>query len=109
MGMDLVEIVLRAEETFGVDLPDDECEQIRTVGDLYRLVLSKLQLPYVQVSEVEAGNKGRNCSPLRTSSLSSWSPPDVWRTVKGIVVEQLRVDENDVIEDADFQRDLLCE
>ncbi len=82
MGMDLVEIVLRAEETFGVDLPDGECEQIRTVGDLYRLVLSKLQLPYVQVSEVEAGNKGRNCSPLRTSSLYSWSPPDVWRTVK---------------------------
>jgi hypothetical protein len=39
-------------------------------------------LPYVQVSEVEAGNKGRNCSPLRTSSLYSWSPPDVWRTVK---------------------------
>jgi acyl carrier protein len=35
MGMDLVEIVLRAEETFGVDLPDDECDQIRMVGDLF--------------------------------------------------------------------------
>ena len=46
MGLDTVEIVLRTEETFNVDLPDDECGMVVTVGDLYRLVLSELELPY---------------------------------------------------------------
>lgn len=42
MGLDVVEIVLRVEETFAVDLPDDELESVSTVGGLYKLVLSKL-------------------------------------------------------------------
>jgi len=42
MGLDVVELVLRVEETFGIDLPDDELQSVRTVGDLYQLVLSKL-------------------------------------------------------------------
>jgi acyl carrier protein len=40
MGLDTVEIVLRTEETFNIDLPDEECSKVITVGDLYRLVLS---------------------------------------------------------------------
>lgn len=106
MGLDTVEIVLRTEETFDIDLPDAECETIVTVGDLYRLVLSKLELPYVQASEVEAGTKGRDRSHLRMPSLSSWSPPDVWRTLKGIIVDQLQIEEEDVKEEAAFSRDL---
>ena len=106
MGLDTVEIVLRTEETFNIDLPDAECERIVTVGDLYRLVLSKLELPYVQANEIEAGTNGRDRSHLRMPSLSSWSPPDVWRTVKGIIVDQLQVEGEDVKEEAAFSRDL---
>lgn len=42
MGLDTVEIVLRVEETFGVDLPNVEIELVATVGDLYKLLLSVL-------------------------------------------------------------------
>ena len=50
MGVDTVEIVLRTEEMFNVDLPDDECSRIVTIDDLYRVLLSKLELRYVQAS-----------------------------------------------------------
>src|ERR1700677_3880962 len=50
MGLDTVEIVLRVEETFGVDLPDDELGSVATVGDLYKLVLSRLDGSYACLS-----------------------------------------------------------
>jgi hypothetical protein len=50
MGLDSVEIVLRIEETFGVDLPDDAISSIRTVGELYTLLLSKLDGGYACLS-----------------------------------------------------------
>ena len=34
MGLDSVELIIRTEDVFSVDLTDDECSQIRTVGDL---------------------------------------------------------------------------
>jgi acyl carrier protein len=45
--LDTVELVMRVEETFALHLPDSECEQVRTVGDLYRLLLAKPGLPHV--------------------------------------------------------------
>jgi acyl carrier protein len=42
MGLDSVEIVLRIEDEFSISLPDDELSSVRTVGELYELVLSKL-------------------------------------------------------------------
>ncbi|MGW3204233.1 acyl carrier protein [Streptomyces sp. NPDC001135] len=35
-----VELVMAMEEEFGIAVPDDAVERIRTVDDLYRLVLS---------------------------------------------------------------------
>jgi len=107
MGMDTVEIVMRVEETFNVDLPDEDCGRIVTVGDLYRLALSKLELPYVQA--VESAKLGRDRSHGKMPSLASWSSPDVWLTIRGIIVDQLQVDEEDVKEEAEFQRDLGCD
>lgn len=109
MGLDTVEIVLRTEETFNITLPDYECSQVITVGDLYRLVLRKLELPYVAPKELEAGEHGRNRSHLRMPSLSLWSPPDVWITLRGIIVDQLQISEENVKEEAAFQRDLGCD
>jgi hypothetical protein len=60
MGLDTIEVVLCVEEVFGLSLPDDECGRIVTVGDLYRLVLSKLGLPYMKPSKIESSGSGRN-------------------------------------------------
>jgi acyl carrier protein len=42
MGLDIVELIMEVEETFDITLPDRELFHVRTVGDLYRLVLAKL-------------------------------------------------------------------
>ena len=44
MGLDAVELVMRVEDEFGIAIPDDEAGSVRTVDDLYRIVLSKLDL-----------------------------------------------------------------
>jgi hypothetical protein len=43
MGLDGVEIILRVEEEFAISLEDDELFTTKTVGELYALVLSKLE------------------------------------------------------------------
>jgi len=44
VGLDSVELVMRTEDEFCITLTDDEAGSVRTVDDLYRLVLSKLDL-----------------------------------------------------------------
>ena len=43
MGLDSVELVMRVEERFGIEIHDSEAEPIRTPGMLVDLVFSKLQ------------------------------------------------------------------
>ena len=42
MGMDVVELVMEVEEAFDITILDRHAEKIRTVGDLYRYILGKL-------------------------------------------------------------------
>jgi hypothetical protein len=44
MGLDAVEICLRTEALFAITLTDEEAAAVRTVGDFYRLICSKLDL-----------------------------------------------------------------
>ena len=44
VGLDAIEIVISTEEFFGIAIEDEEAAAARTVGDLYRLVCSKLEL-----------------------------------------------------------------
>lgn len=38
MGLDSVEILMKVEDTFGIKIPDQEAEQIYTVGDFHNVV-----------------------------------------------------------------------
>lgn len=42
--LDTYEIVLEIEEAFGIKLTESECERIRTVGQLHRLILQKMRI-----------------------------------------------------------------
>ncbi len=109
MGLDTVEMVIRAEEVFSVDLPNEECGRVHTVGDLYRLILSKLKLPYISGREIEAQACGRDRSRSKVIGLEPWTTHDVWLTLKGIIWSQLQVDIVDIHEGATFNDDLRCD
>jgi acyl carrier protein len=40
-SLDLVEVVMALEEEFGAQIPDEEAEKIKTVGDAIRYIESK--------------------------------------------------------------------
>jgi len=44
MGLDTVELVMDVEESFGIEIPDDDAQQIVTVGDLFEFVKSRIDL-----------------------------------------------------------------
>ncbi|TWT78758.1 acyl carrier protein [Planctomycetes bacterium CA13] len=41
MGLDAVEILMEVEESFGITIPEDRASMVRTVGDLYAIVLEE--------------------------------------------------------------------
>jgi acyl carrier protein len=113
MSLDTVELVERVEMTFGLDLPNDDWEKIRTVGDIYLLVLKSLKLPYIAASEVERIESsvpaGRDRSRVGSLVLQSWATPDVWVTLKNVIWDQLQVDPDDIKESASLLYDLGCD
>jgi acyl carrier protein len=42
MGMEVVDLVLRVEKAFSIQIDNHDANAIRTVGDLYQLILSKV-------------------------------------------------------------------
>ncbi len=43
MGLDVVELIMAVEDTFGIELPDEDAQDVITVGDLHDLVMRKLE------------------------------------------------------------------
>ena len=44
MGLDIVELVMRVEDTFGIDIPDEEASRILTPDDLRDFILTRVEL-----------------------------------------------------------------
>jgi acyl carrier protein len=42
-SLDSVELVMRLEEEFGIEIPDEDCAKLKTVGDMSRYVSNKLR------------------------------------------------------------------
>ena len=42
MGLDSVEIVMKVEQAFGINIPDVDAEKLRTVGDMYEYVSARV-------------------------------------------------------------------
>jgi hypothetical protein len=53
-GPDLVETVMNIEEKFGITLPNEEAEKIRTMGQLYDFVLARVARGQAQVCVTSA-------------------------------------------------------
>jgi len=108
MGLDASEIIMQTEEVFGVDLPDEDCRRVRTVNDLYWLVLDRLKLPYLAPHEIEEASWGRSRFKSWLGGASRWDAPDVWRTLKAIIEDRLEIDPGAIVPNARFLEDLGC-
>ncbi len=42
-SLDVVELIMGFEEEFGIEIPDEDAEQIRTVGDAVEYIKAKKQ------------------------------------------------------------------
>ena len=107
MGLDGVEIILRLEELFGIEVGDDEAAKTETVGELYELICSKLNvsplrspvtsevLPVITQREKVFLLLERHKPLPPPASVLPWSPQSVWDCVVTIFVDQqqLRVEE----------------
>ena len=41
-SLDLVEMIMALEEEFGIEVPEEEVESIKTVGEAFALITSKI-------------------------------------------------------------------
>lgn len=41
-SLDTVELIMKMEEVFGISIPDEEAEKLKTVGDVVNFLESKL-------------------------------------------------------------------
>jgi acyl carrier protein len=84
MGLDAVELVMRTEDEFGIQISDSDAEKIITVGDLADCVQRSVALKMRQPPKTE----------------------EIWLRVQLIVVEELGVKPEKVTRQAQFVRDL---
>lgn len=118
MGLDAVEIVLRAEELFGIEISESEGALVRTVGDFYRLICAKLGITALQApttSEVLPVITHREKTFLFLSrhtplpaplEVLPWSPQSVWDCVVAIFVDQQGLKPSRILYRSDIHQDL---
>ncbi|MGA2890094.1 MAG: hypothetical protein ABSE51_18765 [Terracidiphilus sp.] len=118
MGLDAVEIILRVEELFSIDISDEEAAKVETVGQFYELICSKLQIPPLQ-SPVTSEDLpvithrekvflffGRHTPLPAPAEVLPWSPQSVWDCVVAVFVDQQGLKAKDVIRHARIAKDL---
>lgn len=118
MGLDGVEIILRVEELFGIEIGDEEASKVERVGQFYELICSKLKvsplrspvtsevLPVITQREKVFLLLERHKPLPAPAGVLPWSPQSVWDCVVTVLVDQqgLRVDE--ITYDARIAKDL---
>ncbi|RRA49333.1 hypothetical protein [Acidipila sp. EB88] len=121
MGLDAIEIILRAEELFVVSISDDEANDVRTVGDFYRLICGKLSLTALESPGTSAKlpritQKVKKLSFLETHiplppppAVLPWTSQTVWDAVVAIFVDQLALEPEEILVQARIKQDLkIC-
>lgn len=118
MGLDAVELVLRAEELFVIRVNDNEAAAVRIVGDFYELVCTKLGVQPLQspitpqvlpvITRYEKAFlflRKPTPSPAPEDALP-WSPQSVWDCLVAVFVDQLCLKPEKISYDATISHDL---
>jgi hypothetical protein len=118
MGLDGVEIIIRTEELFGINIEDDESGSVRTVGDFYILVCAKLgvyplpspvtsaSLPKISETEKKFLFLHTNRSLPAPPEVLPWSPQSVWDSIVAVFVDQQGLSPGEILFGARISEDL---
>jgi hypothetical protein len=118
MGLDAVEIILRTEELFVITVEDDEAAAVRTVGDFYNVICSKLNVtplpsPITSTELPEITHKEKTFlflskhTPLPAPpEVLPWSPQSVWDVLIAVFVDQQGLKREDILYHARIAQDL---
>jgi acyl carrier protein len=118
MGLDAVEIVLRAEELFVIEISDGDVAAVRTVGEFYQLICAKLdvpslrspvateELPVITHREKAFLFSGRPTHLPAPEEALPWSPQSVWDCVVAIFVDQMGLRREEITLHARIAQDL---
>jgi hypothetical protein len=118
MGLDAVEIVLRTEELFVIEISDDEAASVRTVGDFYELICGKLSIPPLQSPSTSENLPvithrekiflflSRHTPLPAPSNVSPWTPQSVWDCMVAVFVDQMALKPQEVMHYARIAQDL---
>jgi len=118
MGLDTVEIILRAEELFEIDIADHEAGSIETVGEFYRLICSKLgvsplrspitcdELPVITHHEKTFLVLSRSTPLTAPAEVLPWSAQSVWNCLVAIFVDQMGLRPEEITYQARIAKDL---
>jgi acyl carrier protein len=101
--LDLVEVVMRCEDSFDVHLETAQLESMRTVGDLFQLVCEQLSLPVGL--DVPVPREGAT-EPLVAVPAGGWTRDAVWIRLVHLCADQLQVEPDEVTYEASFVDDL---
>jgi hypothetical protein len=118
MGLDAVEIILRTEALFGINIADEEAAKVETVGQFYALVCSKLaipplgspvtpeELPVITHREKAFLFLSRHTPLPAPAEVLPWSAQSVWDCVIAVFVDQQALRAEDVTYHARIAKDL---
>jgi hypothetical protein len=118
MGLDSVEIVLRTEELFDTTIEDDESAAVRTVGEFYNLICTKLNVvplrsPVSSLTLPSITEKEKSLlffyksKPLPAPpEVLPWSPQSVWDCLVALLVDQLCLEPKEIEYHARLVEDL---
>jgi hypothetical protein len=118
MGLDAVEIIMRAEELFAITIEDREAATVRTVGDFYRLICSKLgvtplesptssiELPVITHKEEQFWFMAKHTPLPAPPEVLPWSAQSVWDCVVAVFVDQQGLKREEIFCDARVVQDL---
>lgn len=118
MGLDAVEIVLRAEELFAIEIGDTEASIVETVGQFYELICSKLHIPALrspvtsQVLPVITQREkvflflARHTPLPPPSEVLPWSPQSVWDCVVAVFADHQGLKATEITYQARIAADL---
>ncbi|MGI4758961.1 MAG: acyl carrier protein [Janthinobacterium lividum] len=118
MGLDAVEIVLRAEELYPISITDEEAGSVHTVGDFYEVICAKLNVEALPVPATPAEppvitkyEKSfwfmQTHTPLPAPpAVLPWSPQSIWDCLVAIFVDRMTMEPEEIRYAASIRRDL---